>query len=141
MRLLIVGGHPLLREGLLALFWMSGDVNALAVGADEALRMARQFSPNIVLLDLALHGGAPSRLGESLLAEFPTVRLVYLDDEICAGNVQAAVKMKASGYWTKQTSFEQLAEAICTVASGGTAFCPGAAEFFTINESHSRDCQ
>ena len=133
MRLMIVEGHALVREGLLSLFWISGDVEALAVGAEDALRMAGQFLPDIVVLDMTLPAGAALRIAESIVALRPTVKLLFLDDEINAGNVKAALKLNAAGYWTKHASFEQIAEAVCTVAAGGMAFCPGVAEFFVLN--------
>jgi len=124
-RVLIVEEHGLDREGLLALFWLSGHIEAVAVRPEEAVRMARQFAPDVVLMDATLPEGAAFQLAQSIASHCPAARLLFLDDAIRPHNVCAALGLGGAGYWTKDASFEQIAAAIRCLAAGGTAFCPG----------------
>jgi len=125
-RLLIVEEHGLDREGLLALFWLSGHMEAVAVRPEEAVRMARQFAPDVVLMDATLPEGAAFQVAQLIVSQCPTARLLFLDDAIRPENLRAALRLGGSGYWTKDASFEEIAEAVRCLAAGGTAFCPGA---------------
>jgi len=123
-RVLIVEEHGLDREGLLALFWLSGHMEAVAVRPEEAVRMARQFAPNVVLIDATLPEGAAFQLAQSIASLCPAARSLFLDDAMRPENLRAVVRLGGSGYWTKDASFGQIAEAIRCLAAGGTAFCP-----------------
>jgi DNA-binding NarL/FixJ family response regulator len=141
MRILIVDGHFLVREGLLSLFWLSGDMNAMAINPEQAMRIAPHFMPELVLLDAALPAGKSMQIAESLTAECPAAKIIFLDDEMCHDRVRSAARLKVAGYWTKHVSFDQLLEIMTVVANGGTAFCPGASEYMNVDDSRSSEYQ
>jgi DNA-binding NarL/FixJ family response regulator len=128
LRLLLVDDHALDREGLLALFWIAGGVEAVAVAADVAARMTRHFAPHVVLITMGVSSGRALQAAGSLLECAAPASLLFLDEEIHPKNVRAALRLGAAGYWTRHASFEQLAAAIRAVAAGQPAFCAGVAE-------------
>jgi DNA-binding NarL/FixJ family response regulator len=123
-RLLIVDAHLLFREGLASLFWLGSEMEVAAAAPEDAVPTARQFLPNLLLLDAALSAPPVFQLAESLRAAVPDVRLVLLDDTVRPWRVCRALEAQAAGYWTKQASFAQLAAAVGKAAMGQTAFCP-----------------
>jgi DNA-binding NarL/FixJ family response regulator len=141
MRIMIVDGHFLVREGLLSLFWLSGDMNAMAVSPEQAMRIAPHFMPELVLLDAALPSGKSIQIAEALTVECPAAKIIFLDDEMCPDRVRSAARLKAAGYWTKHISFDQLLEIMTVVAAGGAAFCPGASDYFSADDSRSSERQ
>jgi two-component system NarL family response regulator len=134
LRLLVVDDHALDREGLLALLWMAGGIEAVAVAADQAVRMTQHFTPHVILIKIDRTSSEALELAGSLLECAVTASLLFLDEEIRPTNVRAALRLGAAGYWTRHASFEQLVAAIGSVAAGQSAFCPGVAEYLVEGE-------
>lgn len=126
IRVLLADDQRLVRESLATLLGLLGGIELLATASDgeEALTLAEQHRPQIVLMDLKmprLDGiGATRRLRES----HPEIQVIalttYADDE----NVLGVLRAGAKGYLTKDASGEDIREAIFTVAAGEAALDP-----------------
>lgn len=119
IRILIVDDHALIRHGLRLMCANAGfAVVAEAENGQQALRLARQHQPEVVLLDVqmpVLDGLATAR---QLLAEHPQLAILMLTlfDE----QAQTALQIGARGYLLKNTLTEAaLAQSIHTVLAGG----------------------
>ena len=120
--MLIVDDFPLLRHGLKALLSEHADITVVGEvsTAGEALSIAEQLRPAVMLLDMDL----PDMDGLEVLAHVrerhPQVKVIAMagpDDDSC---LTEAVKKGASGYLLKTASAPLILAAIRTVAQGDT---------------------
>jgi DNA-binding NarL/FixJ family response regulator len=126
IRILIVDDHAMFRDGLRAVLEHQEDL--LLVGetgdADAAILLARQLTPDVILMDLNLPDRSGIEVTQEVCAALPHVRVIaltmYHDDDMIAAAVQAGV----SGYVLKDARASDLLLAIRTVAAGGAAVDP-----------------
>lgn len=126
VRVVLADDQRLVRESLGTLLALLDGVELVAAAADgeEALALAEQHGPDVVLMDLRmprLDGIEATRL---LHERRPDVRVIalttYADDE----SVLGALRAGARGYITKDASSERIHEAILAVAAGEAALDP-----------------
>lgn len=137
-RLLIVAGRRLLGQALEALIRQAGccDDVCVELGVERAVERAAEANPEVVLIDLRLPGGDPFGLAQSIRACCPQSRLLFLDDSLNKGRLQAALRFAEAGYCTQDDSFDELRKALLLVASGNWAFSATAAPH--IDQSNRR---
>ncbi len=123
---LLVDDHNIVRQGLKALLLAEGDFSIVAEAQSgrEAVRLAGQLRPEVVIMDLAmplLNGAEATR---QLLKAVPTTRVVVLssygDDE----HIQQAIGAGAAAYLLKETAATDLVKAIREVKKGNAYFSP-----------------
>jgi DNA-binding NarL/FixJ family response regulator len=140
IRLMIVDDHPVVRQGLAAALEDEPDFQvAAAVGsAEEALSQVGRLRPDVLLLDLELSGmGGIEALPRLLEASAGTRVLVftaYDTDE----RVLGAIRSGAGGYLLKGATTAEIASAVRTVASGGSALEPRVAAKLVAQVSRPR---
>jgi DNA-binding NarL/FixJ family response regulator len=126
---LLVDDHNIVRQGLKALLLAEGDITILAEaqGGREAVQLASQLRPEVVIMDLAmplLNGCEATR---QIIKALPNVRVVVLssygDDE----HIQSAIAAGAAAYLLKQTAATDLVKAIREVKKGNAYFSPSIA--------------
>lgn len=126
MRVLIVDDHPLFATGLCNLLKAHGvEVAGLARDGLEALEMAREMRPDIVIMDICMprcDGLAATRLITTELASTKIVMLTVSEDD---KDVFEAVKSGASGYILKDVDADTLIEMLVDLERGEVAFSPG----------------
>lgn len=92
--------------------------------AAEAVSMARQCEPDVIVMDIRLPDGSGVEATREIRDERPETRVImltsYADDEAIYGAIMAG----ASGYLLKQTRGQSLGEAIERVASGESLLDP-----------------
>jgi DNA-binding NarL/FixJ family response regulator len=132
IRVVVVDDHPLFRDGLTGLLATVPDVHVVgATGEGEtAVRLARELSPDVVLMDLNMPG-LPGLEAIRRIARLPNppavLVLTMVDDD---DSVAAAMQVGARGYLLKGAVQEEVLAALRTVASGGAVFGAGAARRF-----------
>jgi DNA-binding NarL/FixJ family response regulator len=120
IRILLVDDQSLFREGLRTLLSVQPDfeVVAEASNGEEALRLAAQHQPNVVLMDLrmpVLDGVTATRRLHSMLPDCRVIVLTTFDDD---ENVFEGLRAGAVGYLLKDVSSEKLFEAVHAAARG-----------------------
>ena len=129
IRVLVVDDHPIVRQGLVSTLDDEADFEVVgaAGSAEEAVTLAGQHQPDVVLLDLELPGlsgiDAIPRLREAAPNTHILVFTAYDTDE----RVLSAVRAGAGGYLLKGAAVTEITGAIRAVAGGGTALAPSAA--------------
>jgi DNA-binding NarL/FixJ family response regulator len=125
-RVLIVDDHALVRAGIALLLEHQDDMTPVgeAGTAAEAVAMARQFTPDIVLLDVTLPDGTGLDCLPDLLAASPDVKVLMLSMHEDPSYVRAALSAGAAGYVLKDAAYEELVDAIRKVASGQPYVAP-----------------
>jgi two-component system response regulator NreC len=126
MRVLIVDDHALVRTGISLLLQNEADLEPVgeAGSASEALRLARELAPDIVLLDVTLPGGSGLDSISPLLEVAPNAKVLMLSMHEDPTYVRAALEAGASGYVVKDAAFQELIDAIRRVAAGESYVAP-----------------
>ena len=121
-RILLVDDHPIFREGLRSLIDNSavGSVVGEACDGVEAVRLAGELKPDLVIMDLTMPIMNGIEATRELTQKHPGIRVLVLSMESSRFFVVEVLKAGATGYLMKDTAFAELADAIATVASGET---------------------
>lgn len=129
IRLMIVDDHALVRSGLKALLNEGDEVDVIgeAADGDEAIRLAEELRPDVVLMDLSMPHGkdgltATREMRERVKDTAILILTMHDDDEYLFRAIQAG----ASGYILKSAPHEELLTAIRTVAEGNAYLYPTA---------------
>ncbi len=129
IRVLIADDHTVVRGGLIALLEDVDGIEVVAEAADgiEAVMRARATKPDVILMDLMMPRKTGIEAIEEIRKETPSARILvltsYSDDE----KVFAAIKAGALGYLLKETSTQDLLQAIRDVAHGESSLHPAIA--------------
>jgi DNA-binding NarL/FixJ family response regulator len=124
VRVLIVDDHPLFRDGLASLLVASRETELAGAAATgtEAIELARQAQPDVVLMDLRLPGVNGIEATRQIVADSPHTAVVVLtmfDDD---DSVFAALRAGARGYLLKGADQQQIRRAVHAAAAGESIF-------------------
>lgn len=130
IRILLVDDHPLVLEGISArLESESGiDVIGQANNGQQALQMAGELQPDVVLMDISMPVMNGLEAAEKFRDEQPDVRVLILSMHENREYIVKMIQSGAAGYVLKDVSSDELIRAIQTVAQGGTYFSAGASQ-------------
>lgn len=120
MRILIADDHGLVRAGLRALLNREANLQVVGEAADgyEALQMACELRPDIVLLDISMPGLDGIEVTRRLKADHPQMRVVILTVHEDDGLLQESIKAGAAGYIVKRAIESELLDALRAVCLG-----------------------
>ncbi len=121
VRILIADDHRIVREGLRHLLEKRTDFKVVAEAADgeTAVRLARELSPDIAIVDISMPGMNGIEATRRILAERPGVRVLVLSMHSDRRFVIETLKAGASGYLLKDSAFDDLSHAIEVVMARG----------------------
>ena len=128
MKILLVDDHPLFLDGLKNLLSGRG-LQVVGTGQNglEALELARQLQPDLILMDIEmpeLDGLATTRL---IKAEMPDMKIVMLTMSAAKENLFEAIKSGANGYLLKTQDTEEFFQLLLGMAEGEAPLSPGLA--------------
>jgi DNA-binding NarL/FixJ family response regulator len=121
IKVIIADDHPLFRRGLKHALDDTNDITVAAEvsNGDELLTRAKEDKFDIVLLDIAMPGKSGLDLLKQLKTEYPALSVLVLSVYPEEQYAVRFIKAGASGYLTKESASEQLAQAIRKIANGG----------------------
>jgi two-component system nitrate/nitrite response regulator NarL len=122
VRILLADDHPIFRDGLRRLLEAEPDLKVVGEACDgaEAVKMARQLKPDLMLLDLAM----PRMPGLEALREMSSgpasnsVRVILLTAAAEKKQIVEALQLGARGVVLKDSATQLLLKSIHTVMSG-----------------------
>jgi len=119
VRLLIADDHELVRSGIRSLL-NDQDIEVVgeAANGNEAVRMAHELKPDIVLLDIRMSDGDGLSALEQMHAQLPSVRVVILSTYDNPTYMARAHALGAADYVLKGATVEELSATIHAVAAG-----------------------
>lgn len=125
IRVLLADDHKIMREGLKALLARTTEVEVVAEAADgnEALQMALDHRPDVIVMDLTMPGMSGIEATRRIVAADPGARILalsMLQDKSC---VVECLKAGARGYLIKNCAAEELLGAIRALAAGESYLC------------------
>jgi DNA-binding NarL/FixJ family response regulator len=126
LKLLVVDDHAIFREGLRALLDMEDDFTVIgeASRGDEAVVIAGEETPDVILLDLHLPDGHGSSFCRELNRVSPNSKVLILSAYDDDQEVSEALIAGASGYVLKTVGGERLADNIRSVFRGEVLLAP-----------------
>ena len=126
IRILVVDDHELLRFGLSTLLQFQKDMEVVggAENGAEALGLARQLKPDVVVMDLMMPQMDGVESTQRILAELPATRIMLLTSFGTAADVIRAIRAGAVGALVKDSPNDELIAAIRNVAAGKQVFSP-----------------
>ncbi|MFV2175376.1 response regulator [Actinomadura sp. LOL_016] len=136
IRVLITDDHPVFRQGLKGLLQALGvEVVGEAENGPDAVRIAAELQPDVVVMDLHMPGGNGIEATRTITRTNPRIGVLVLtmfrDDD----SVFAAMRAGARGYLLKESGAEEIARAVRAVAAGEAIYGPEIARrvlmFFT----------
>jgi DNA-binding NarL/FixJ family response regulator len=127
IRVVLADDQPLVRAGLRMLIADTAGIEVAgeaATGA-EAVRLARDLRPDVVLMDIRMPGTDGIEATRMISAGDPAGRVIILTTFDDDDNVYGALRAGASGFLVKDMALEDILAAIRIVAAGDALIAPG----------------
>ncbi len=143
IRILVVDDHAIVREGLRALISGKSDLELLGEARDgqEAVFQARSLQPDVILMDLVMPGKNGIQAIQEIRQENPKARILVLTSFDEDDQVFSAIKAGASGYLLKDSSPQELLEAIRCVYRGESSLHPAVARKLILGYGEDRNAE
>lgn len=126
VRVVICDDHELFRRGLGMLLASEPGIEVVAEAADgaEAIALAAEHRPDVVLLDVRMPGTDGIAAARAIVAASDAVRVVMLTVSDAEGDLYESVKAGAHGYLLKDVAADDLLAAIRGVGAGQSLLSP-----------------
>ena len=122
-KILVVDDHILFREGLSSLLRSTADFEVVgnAGSVHEAIHLARELRPDIILMDFSMPDGTGVDATRVILPELPNCKIVFLTMYESDDKLFEALRAGAKGYLPKNTPSPNLASSLRALANGELA--------------------
>lgn len=126
-RALLADDHPLILEGLSQLLEPEIEVVGKARNGRQALELAAQLRPELLIVDIAMPGLDGVEVTRQALAGQPALKVLMLSIHQEASWVRAAFEAGASGYLCKTSAAQEIETAVREVLAGNVWISPAVA--------------
>ena len=129
IRILIADDHGVVRQGLRMFLTLDPELEVVGEAADgaEAVRVARELRPDVVLMDLLMPQMDGIAATAAVRQEVPETEVLALTSVLEDASVVGAIRAGAIGYLLKDTHADELCRAIKAAAAGQVQLSPQAA--------------
>ena len=126
MRLLLVEDHILFQESLGRLLDAQADISVVggATSVSQAIAMARHLKPDVILMDFTLPDGTGVDATQAILAEQPTIKIVFLTIHEEDDKIFEAIRHGAVGYLPKNVTSSNMLTYLRGLQRGEVAILP-----------------
>ncbi len=130
IKVLVVDDHDLVRMGITRMLADIAGIKVVgeAASGEDAIRLARELAPQVVLMDVKMPGIGGLEATRKLLRVHPDIRVLAVtvcDEEPFPSRL---LKAGAAGYLTKGAALEEMVKAVRLVASGQRYISPEIAQ-------------
>ncbi len=141
IRVLIVDDHAIVRKGVRALLEIEPGLEVVGEAGDgrEAVTMAAQLRPDVILMDLVMPEMDGIEATRQISARLPEIRILVLTSFAADDKVFPAIKAGALGYLLKDSGPEELVQAIRQVHRGESSLHPAIARKVLRELTHPSD--
>lgn len=138
-RIVIVDDHALFREGLATILSAEDDLEVVGQGgsADEAIHLAKDLSPDIILLDLDMPGGG-LKAAKVISTEMGETKIVVLTASEEDNNLINSLKIGADAYILKGVAARELLRIFRMVIDGESYVPPALAASMLLEMNMSK---
>jgi len=129
IRVLLADDHQMLRDGLRAVLALEDDIEVVGEANDghSAVEMAGRLAPDVVLMDIGMHGLNGVDATRRIKAEHPNVKVIALSTYSDKRYVLSMLEVGASGYVLKAAAVDEMCRAVRSVAEGKRYLSPDVA--------------
>ena len=129
VRVVVVDDQELFRRGLTMLLGVEPDIEVVGEAGDgnSAIELVLETVPDVVLLDVRMPKRSGLEACMRIKEQAPSTRIIMLTVSDEEGDLYEAVKNGASGYLLKDSSIEEVAQAIRVVNEGQSLISPSMA--------------
>lgn len=129
IRILITDDHSVVRQGLRMFLELDDDLDVVGEAANgaEAVAMAKELQPDVVVMDLLMPVMDGLTAISTIRKEMPGIELVALTSVLEDASVVGAVRAGAIGYLLKDTNADELRRAVRAAAADQVQLSPEAA--------------
>jgi DNA-binding NarL/FixJ family response regulator len=122
IKIILADDHEILRYGLSKSFEQENDIKVIGQAKDghSAVDLARELSPDVIIMDIGMPDLNGVEATRKIVKNHPRVKVIGLSMHSSDKYVREMFKAGASGYLLKNCPFEELVEAVRTVAGGKT---------------------
>jgi DNA-binding NarL/FixJ family response regulator len=130
-RVLLVDDHPTVLLGLRSVLSAAANIDVIdaVTSGDECLRVLRDHTPDVVVLDLGMPGRGGLETLRLILEAVPRTAVLVLTASADARDVTEAIALGASGYLLKDTSADHLVAGIRAASRGDAPLDPRIARY------------
>ncbi len=124
IKVLLTDDHKLIRDGIKSMLENTVDIEVIGSvsSGEESINETRQNRPDVILMDIMMHGMTGIEATRWVKEFDPTIKIVLVTMEISKEYVSAGIKSGVDGYLPKDVDKETLLEAVRTVHAGGRFF-------------------
>ena len=135
LRVAVIDDHPLFREGVVSMLTSVDGIEVVGQGATaaEALKVAQELLPDVMLLDVGMPGGGVEAAA-SIARTCPNVRIIMLTASENEQDVASALQAGARGYLLKGSSGHEVVQTLRAVAGGDSYVAPNLAARLLIKQ-------
>ena len=135
IRVLLADDHSIVRAGLRRIVEESGDMTVVAEASDgrEAIRLVRERSPDVAVVDISMPEIGGLEVIHRLRPEYPDLPILILTMHEEQQYAVRVIEAGAMGYITKKSAPEQLVTAIRKVYAGMRFLTEEAAEYLALH--------
>ncbi|MET1052807.1 MAG: response regulator transcription factor [Mycetocola sp.] len=134
IRVVVADDHPIVRSGIASLLSLADGIEVVGEAANgaEAIALAREHSPDLVLMDLRMPnpGGEDIDGAEAtaqIIATVPGTRVLILTTYETDDHILGAIEAGASGYLLKAAPQDEIVAGVRSVVGGQTVLAPAIA--------------
>jgi two-component system nitrate/nitrite response regulator NarL len=130
IRIILADDHPLVLEGIRACLEIIDCIEIVGVARDggEALKMAHELTPDMVVLDINMPGLNGLDAIELFQEQLPDIKILILSMHNNKEYISTALKNGARGYVLKDVPTKEVVAAIQAIHSGGTYISSGVSD-------------
>ncbi|WP_328520966.1 response regulator transcription factor [Kribbella sp. NBC_00359] len=135
IRVLIADDHAIVRTGLSQLLGTADDIELVGAASDgaEAVTMAAELRPDVVLMDLSMPGTDGISATGQIVAADPGVHVLVLTSFSDQARILDALQAGAEGYLLKHSEPEVILTGVREIVAGGSPLDPKAARVLLTN--------
>lgn len=132
---LLVEDHHVVRKGISYLLSLEEDIDIVGEAEDgnNAIKMVKDLCPDVVIMDITMPNLNGIDAVKQIKKSIPETKVIILTMHTREQYIRQALREGASGYLLKESTQEELVNAIRTVHKGGMALSPSISRF-VLNE-------